>query len=73
MGEPVVTVYAHIFLDDKITTKLALEHVPRVGDTVRLGGDKYAIVTEVIWCLDELDLRRDRVNIRTVTETEAKT
>lgn len=63
-----MTVQAHIFMDGTIYSKVILEHVPRAGDTVRLGEGIYCLVTEVVWCLDESTAPHDRVNIRTVNE-----
>lgn len=53
----------HGFLDGKQVVDLAMHGVPRVGDTVRLAGDKYVKVTGVVWCLDENNIEGDRVNI----------
>ena len=41
-----------------------MPHLPRLGDTVRLKGEKYAKVIEVIWCLDEDSPEGQRVNLR---------
>lgn len=53
----------HGFLDGKQVVDLAMHGVPRVGDTVRLAGEKYVKVTGVVWCLDENNIEGDRVNI----------
>jgi hypothetical protein len=48
-----------------------MEHLPRLGDTVRFAGDNYAKVTEVIWCLDERAVDGQRVNLRIESESAA--
>lgn len=52
------------FLDNKLVINNQIEHLPRVGDTIRFDGDKYGNVTEVIWCMDEPSIEGQRVNIR---------
>lgn len=55
----------HGFYDGELYFKKSLNHLPRVGDTVRLGEFTYAKVTEVIWCLDEWAPKDfQRVNLR---------
>ena len=54
----------HGFLDGKRVINWRMEHIPNVGDTVRFAGEKYAKVTEIIWCLDEQSQEGQRVNIR---------
>ena len=41
-----------------------MPHLPHLGDTIRLCGEKYAKVTEVIWCMDEDSSEGQRVNLR---------
>jgi hypothetical protein len=45
-----------------------MEHLPRVGDTIRFPLDVYGKVTEVIWCMDEHSDEGVRVNIRIESE-----
>ena len=63
----------HGFLNDKMVMKQRMEHLPRNGDTMRLTGERYAKVTEVIWCMDEQDdtpsFEGQRVNLRMVSIT----
>lgn len=54
----------HGYSGDKRIIDWRIAHVPRVGDTVRLSGDRYFTVTEVVWCLDEDDSGGMRANIR---------
>ena len=58
----------HGFLDGKMVINWRMEHLPRTGDTVRFAGEKYAKVTEVIWCMDEDSPLGQRVNVRMETE-----
>lgn len=61
----------HAYLDNKTRVlERRMEHLPRVGDTVRLPMDKYATVTEVIWCFDEEWPEGQRVNLRLMTLKE---
>jgi hypothetical protein len=49
--------------DDKVISKILIDHVPRVGDEARFGGaghEKYYKVTLVVFVYDEM---HDRVNI----------
>ena len=62
-----MTAKVHAFLDDELVLKKRVEHVPRVGDTVRFGADRFAVVTEVVWCFDEASTEGQRANIRCVT------
>lgn len=63
----------HGYLDNKKVIDYRMEHLPRIGDTVRffdyLNGVTYGIVTEVIWCMDEESVEGQRVNIRIESET----
>ena len=54
----------HGYLDGKKVIDWRMEHIPRMGDTMRFHGDKYGKVTEVIWCMDEPSDEGQRVNIR---------
>ena len=58
----------HGYLDDKLVISQRLEHLPRNGDTVRLDEDRYAIVTEVVWCMDEPSHEGQRINLRMESE-----
>ena len=60
----------HGFLDNKRIIDWRMANIPRIGDTVRLSGERYAKVTEVIWCLDEDRFDEQRVNIRMESESE---
>lgn len=57
----------HGFLDGKKIIDWRMHNIPRTGDTVRLVDERYAKVTEVIWCYDEDDTGQ-RVNIRMESE-----
>lgn len=54
----------HGFLDDKMVIRNRMEHLPRVGDTLRFADEQYATVTEVIWCMDEPAHEGQRINLR---------
>lgn len=54
----------HIFCDGKMVSRPVLSHLPSCGDTVRLADEKYAKVTEVIWCMDEPCPAGQRINLR---------
>lgn len=58
----------HIFLDGERRYEASMHAVPRVGDTLRFHGEIYGKVTEVIWCLDENNLKEQRVNILVESE-----
>jgi len=63
----------HGFLDDKMVIKWRMVHIPRVGDTVRFSDEKYGIVKEVVWCMDEPEYKSQeiqRVNIRIESEKQ---
>lgn len=62
----------HGFVDGKMVIKWRLEHLPRLGDTVRLSGERYGKVTEVIWCMDEPSPEGQRVNLRIESERPKK-
>jgi len=63
----------HIFLDGERRYEASMHAVPRVGDTLRFHGEIYGKVTEVIWCLDENNLKEQRVNIRVESEFPSST
>lgn len=58
----------HGFLDGKMVINRRMEHIPRIGDTARFSGERYALVTEVVWCMDESSEDGQRVNLRFETE-----
>jgi hypothetical protein len=58
----------HGYLDGKKVIDWRMEHLPRIGDTARFSGERYAKVTEVIWCMDEESREGQRVNVRMETE-----
>lgn len=58
----------HGYLDEKRVIDWRMEHIPRVGDTMRFSGERYAKVTEVVWCMDEPSTEGQRVNIRIKSE-----
>ena len=60
----------HGFLDSKLRIRQRMQHLPRVGDTVRLSSTELGKITEVIWCLDEYSPEHMRVNLRMVTIDE---
>lgn len=59
---------AHIFLDGDLRARLIMKAAPRTGETIRLAGDVYGTVTEIVWCLDEPNIHGQRVNIRAESE-----
>lgn len=56
----------HGFLDSTKIIHHRMEHLPRVGDTMRFSGERYGKVTEVIWCMDEEtpSFEGQRINLR---------
>lgn len=59
----------HGFLDGEKIIHNSMEHLPRLGDTMRFRGERFGVVTEVVWCMDEEDsARRQRINLRIETE-----
>jgi hypothetical protein len=58
----------HGYLDNERVINWRMEHLPRVGDTMRFEGERYGKVTEVVWCMDELSKEGQRVNIRIASE-----
>ena len=63
-----MTYKVHGYLDDKKVIDWRMEHLPRNGDTMRFSGERYAKVTEVIWCMDENTSAGQRVNLRMKTD-----
>jgi|GEM_PF-2292666 hypothetical protein len=64
----------HGYLDNEMVINRRMEHLPRKGDTMRLkyyGVEKYATVTEVIWCIDEDSPEGQRINLRIESEIQA--
>lgn len=68
-------IYAHVVHERKgILTKLRMQHVPSVGDELRLEENLYVTVTRIIWCLDEhYSDGVDRVNVGVEDSNAAKT
>ena len=73
-----MSVYIHLFDDsvrgaEFIATK-RYGNCPRVGDEIRLSGDRFYTVKRIVWCFDEgSDGGCDRVNIGAVpADTKAK-
>ncbi len=58
----------HGYLDEKRVINWCMEHLPRIGDTMRFEGERYGKVAEVIWCMDEPSNEGQRVNIRIESE-----
>lgn len=54
----------HGYLEDTLVINWRMAHLPRNGDTIRWAKDRYAKVTEVIWCMDEESKEGQRVNLR---------
>ena len=52
------------YLDNKMAINCRMQHLPRVGDTMRFEGERYGTVAEVVWCMDEESHEGQRVNIR---------
>ena len=63
----------HGYCDDEMVLKCRMAHLPRLGDTVRLAGERYAKITEVVWCLDEPNDEGQRVNLRMATDAGCHT
>ena len=57
----------HGYLDGTRVINRSMEHLPCTGDTVRLDGEKYAKVIEIVWCMDEGWLEEQRINVRMKT------
>lgn len=58
----------HGYIGNKLIINYTMVHLPRKGDTLRLSEDRFATVTEVIWCLDEKSPSWQRVNLRIKVE-----
>ena len=54
----------HGFFEGKKVIDWRMEHLPRLGETMRFQNNKYGEVTEVIWCMDESNDEGQRVNIK---------
>ena len=52
------------YLDKKMVVNWRMQHLPRVGDTMRFEGERYGAVAEVVWCMDEESDEGQRINIR---------
>lgn len=53
----------HGYLDKVMVINHRMQHLPRLGEIVRLHPDKFAKVTEIVWCMDEPSEEGQRVNI----------
>lgn len=47
----------------KMIAQPVVYHAPRVGDEIRLSGERYYKVNRLIWCYDEPNLPRERLNV----------
>ncbi|MCW8159039.1 hypothetical protein D7243_23000 [Stutzerimonas stutzeri] len=57
-------VSAHFIHEEKgMIAKRTIDHVPMVGDEIRLSGNRYYKVTRRIWVYDEEDHPFQRINI----------
>jgi hypothetical protein len=63
-----MTYKVHGFVDNKMIFNVAMEHLPRNGDTIRIKESSYAKITEVVWCFDEDNTGGQRVNLRMESE-----
>ena len=59
----------HAYLDGKKVIDWRMEHLPRLGDEIRFSKDRYSIVKQVVWCMDEKDDEGQRVNLRIVSQS----
>ena len=59
----------HAYLDGKKVIDWRMEHLPRLGDEMRFSKDRYGIVKQVVWCMDEKDDGGQRVNLRIVSQS----
>ncbi len=66
-------VKTHIYLDNELYSQRRMEHLPRVGDEMRLDVDKYATVETIVWCMDESWEKGQRVNIGLTTIADKPT
>lgn len=53
----------HAYLDGRKVIDWRMQHLPRVGDEVRLSADKHCKVRQVVWCMDEESKEGQRVNL----------
>lgn len=53
----------HGYLKQRRVIDWRMPHIPARGDTIRLSAENYAVVTEVVWCLDEESPEGQRVNL----------
>jgi hypothetical protein len=57
----------HAYCQNERVISRRMQHLPRVGDTLRIDGktqDRFLVVTEVVWCLNEESMEGTRVNMR---------
>ncbi len=54
----------HGYLGGKRVINWRMQPLPRLGDEVRISDDKYGVVKQVVWCMDEDDKEGQRVNLR---------
>ena len=66
-GEKLSMFNLQLFLDGRLYNRFHWNHIPSVGDTIRLDTGQYGRVTEIIWCADESTTNGQRVNIRVET------
>ena len=59
----------HAYLDGKKVIDWRMEHLPRLGDEIRFTKDRYSIVKQVVWCMDEKNDEGQRVNLRIVSQS----
>lgn len=59
----------HAYLDGKKVIDWRMEHLPRLCDEMRFSKDRYGIVKQVVWCMDEKDDEGQRVNLRIVSQS----
>lgn len=56
----------HFIKDDALFLKQYLNHVPSLGDEIRIGdenNEKYYVVTQIVWVYDEPGHPFERVNV----------
>jgi len=64
-------VSAHFIHEEKgMIAKRTIDHVPMVGDEIRLSGERYYKVTQRVWVYDEEDCPFQRVNIGLIESHE---
>ena len=59
----------HAYLDGKKVIDWRMEHLPRLGAEMRFSKDRYGIVKQVVWCIDEKDDEGQRVYLRIVSQS----